>query len=93
MYSSFTVCQEELHAYKEKAHVYNLIKIFCLDEHFVIVSIGQIIIHHDLHFMLKDVAFWWYLQSMLQLNICMPNKLQKPWGSFAEKTTTLFSCK
>lgn len=34
MYSSFTVCQEELHAYKEKAHGYNRIKIFYLDEHF-----------------------------------------------------------
>lgn len=64
MYSSCIVCQKDLHAYKEKAHLYNLIKIFCLDEHFVIVSMGQIIIHHNLHFMLKDVAFWCYVVNV-----------------------------
>lgn len=63
MHSSFTVCQDELHAYKENAPDYSRIKMFYLAEHFVMLSIGQMITHHDLRFMQTDVAFCWYLQS------------------------------
>lgn len=84
MHSSFAVCQDKLHAYKKKAPDYSRINMFYLAEHFVMLSIGQIITHHELRFMQTDVAFCWYLQSNLrkEISACIIKLKKRPRGSF-----------